>query len=197
LLVGSYAIGKADAESDLDFCVITTDEAFGDFLATRADFIRRLDEPLFLDDFGSGIFMLSILSNGTEAELVVGHESQLKNFFSGPYRVLIDKQHLLDEAVPLHQEARNEPEQLIILRQQIAWFWHDMVHFITAMHRGQWWWAYGQLEALRAYCVNLTRLQHNFSDPMAGGETYFKIDDSVPTDPPALPGIGTAPGTGT
>ena len=180
LLVGSHASGRADADSDLDLCVITTDDAFDDFLAGRQDFIRRLGEPLFMDDFGVVNIMLSILSDGTDADLIVHHESQLPHIFHGPYRVLMDKKSILAERVfPWQPETRPEAEQLEILRQQIYYFWHDMYHFITALSRGQLWWAQGELEILRAYCLNLTRLQHDFSDRGAGGEPYFKVDQAV------------------
>jgi len=42
------------------------------------------------------------------------------------------------------------------------------------MGRHQLWWAQGQLEVLRRCCVNLARLQNNFSDTDAGEEAYFK-----------------------
>jgi len=45
-LGGSYALGTADLYSDLDLYLITTDEAFDDFLAGRDAFIRSLASPL-------------------------------------------------------------------------------------------------------------------------------------------------------
>ena len=50
-LVGSYAEGTADAYSDLDLHLITTDEAYDDFVAGREAFIRSPGEPVFLEDF--------------------------------------------------------------------------------------------------------------------------------------------------
>ena len=44
-LGGSYARGAADAHSDLDLTLITTDAAYEEFLAARADFMRGLGEP--------------------------------------------------------------------------------------------------------------------------------------------------------
>ena len=43
-LGGSYARDTTDAYSDLDFGLIITDEAYDDFFAGRAAFIRRLGE---------------------------------------------------------------------------------------------------------------------------------------------------------
>jgi hypothetical protein len=54
-----------------------------------------------------------------------------------------------------------------------------MSHFITAIGRGHLWWARGQLEALRSKCVNLARLQNNFSDEGVGEEPYFKIEYEI------------------
>jgi hypothetical protein len=45
------------------------------------------------------------------------------------------------------------------------------------MGRGQLWWAYGQLEALRLICVNLARLRQNFS---AGADGYEKVEHAIP-----------------
>ena len=47
-LGGSLAAGSADEWSDLDIYLITTDEAYEDFLDSRKAFIRRLGEPIFL-----------------------------------------------------------------------------------------------------------------------------------------------------
>ena len=47
-LGGSYARGTADGYSDLDLGLITTDEAYEDFVAQREAFIRQLGEPVFL-----------------------------------------------------------------------------------------------------------------------------------------------------
>src|SRR5437763_1869536 len=45
-LGGSYASGTADAYSDLDLGLITTDAAYDEFVAGREAFIRRLGEPV-------------------------------------------------------------------------------------------------------------------------------------------------------
>lgn len=58
------------------------------------------------------------------------------------------------------------------------WFWHDLSHLIAALGRGQLWWAHGQLEALRAYCVNLIRIEQNVE---AQEEAYEKLDQAIST----------------
>ncbi|HET8843663.1 MAG TPA: nucleotidyltransferase domain-containing protein, partial [Ktedonobacteraceae bacterium] len=50
-LGGSYGNRTPDAYSDLDFGLVTTDEAYDDFLASREAFIRSLGEPIFLEVF--------------------------------------------------------------------------------------------------------------------------------------------------
>ena len=180
-LGGSYAGGTADAYSDLDLGVITTDEGYEDFFAGREAFIRLLGEPVFHEDFGSAMTLFFIFSDGIECELAFGRESRFDHLHSGPYRVLLDKKRILAGAVfPWH--APTPTEQVETLRRLVYWFWHDLSHFITAMGRGQLWWAYGQLEALRLVCVNLARLSQNFSDADVGAEGYFKVEQAIPAE---------------
>ncbi|MDX1523316.1 MAG: aminoglycoside 6-adenylyltransferase, partial [Anaerolineae bacterium] len=174
-LGGSYAGGAADAYSDLDLYLITTDAAYEGFLAGRETFIRRLGEPLFLEDFGTPYGLFYIFADGTEGELWIGHESHFKHIHGGPYRTLLDKMGFLEGVVfPAH--VADPADQVERLRQLIMVFWHDLSHFIKALGRGQLWFAHGQLEVLRHICVNLARLRHNFSDAGVGEEPYFKIE---------------------
>jgi hypothetical protein len=53
-------------------------------------------------------------------------------------------------------------------------------HFIAAVGRGQLWWAYGQLEALRGFYVNLIRIEQN---AQAQEEAYEKLDQAIATPP--------------
>jgi hypothetical protein len=50
---------------------------------------------------------------------------------------------------------------------------------ITALGRGQLWWAAGQIEVLRGYCMSLARLQHDFTAEAALDGPYFKIEKAV------------------
>src|SRR6266702_2533050 len=67
-LGGSYARDAADAYSDLDLYLITTDEAYDDFFAGRKAFLRLLGEPVFLEDYHGGGFdmVFFIFPDGTE-----------------------------------------------------------------------------------------------------------------------------------
>src|SRR5579863_4228902 len=67
-LGGSSARDAADAYSDLDLYLITTDEAYADFFAGRAAFIRQLGEPVFLEDYqgGGADFVFFTFPDGTE-----------------------------------------------------------------------------------------------------------------------------------
>lgn len=180
-LGGSYASGKADAYSDLDLYVITTDVGYESFLAERDGLVHQLGQPLFLDDFGTPHVCFFILSDGTEGELSIGRESDYRQIHGGPYRVLLDKTGILKNAnFPLHKA--DEEAQIEMLRQQLNWFWHDMFHFIKALARQQLWFACGELEILRRICLNLARLRHNFLDPDVGDEPHFKLDEAVTTD---------------
>jgi len=50
-LGGSNVKGYADAYSDVDLCVITTDESFERFFNERESFLRSLGDLVFLEDF--------------------------------------------------------------------------------------------------------------------------------------------------
>jgi predicted nucleotidyltransferase len=180
-LGGSYAKGTADAHSDLDLSIITTDAAFEDFVAGREAFLRRLGELVFLEDFDLQNIVFFIYPDDTEGELYFGSQSHLDHIQSGPYRILLDKQGILAGAAFPEQEPAHA-EQIETLRRQIYWFWHELSHFTTAMARGQIWWAHGRLEALRGGCVNLARLRHNFSDQEVGSEPFFKVERALPVD---------------
>jgi predicted nucleotidyltransferase len=180
-LGGSYARGTIDVYSDLDFGLIVTDEAYDYFKASREAFIRRLGEPVFLEDYhGSGAdFVFFIFSDGTECELALGRESHFTHMHSGPYRVLLDKKGILAGAVFSWQEPA-QAEQIETVRRLINWFWHDLSHhFITPIARGQLWSAYGALEELRLTCVNLARLRQNFQ---AAAEAYEKVEQALPVE---------------
>ena len=177
-LAGSYARGAADAYSDLDLDLITTDAAFEDFSAGRDSFMRQLGKPLFLENFGNPNIIFFIFEDGTEGELCIGHENQFEALHTGPYQVLLDKRGLLSGTV--HSIKQPEiGEQTEKLRRLLTWFWHEWMHFTTALGRGQLWWAQGQLEVLRGYCVSLARMRSNFFDTDVAEEPYFKIEGAI------------------
>jgi hypothetical protein len=180
-LGGSYATGKADAWSDLDLYLITSDEGYDEFVNEKESFIRQLGEPLFLEDWGAPHGWFYILANGCEGELWIGRTGRFKHLHGGAYEVLVDKQGILDGVIfPLH---RADPsEQQATLRRLIMDFWHEMGHFTKALAREQLWFAYGSLEELRGICVNLARLRHNFRDPDVGDEPYWKIEQAMPVE---------------
>ena len=181
-LVGSYAKGKADPYSDIDLVIITTDNAHEEFYLQRETFLRSLGELAFLENFGIPDLALYMYADGTEGELNFGSQGRLAQLFDGPFRILLDKQNILDGvtyASSMKFDAQRQNEKL---RQIIFVFWHEMSHFTTAMERGQLWWAIGQLEALRAICVSLARLQNDFSDTDIAEEPYFKIENCMPVE---------------
>jgi len=180
-LGGSYARDAADAYSDLDLYVITTDEDFDGFCAQRHAFVQLLGEPIFSEDFDLPGIVFFILADGTEGEIGLGRESRFDDMHHGPYKVLLDKKGILAGVVFADQNP-GSVEQTEKLRRLIYWFWHDMSHFITAMGRGQLWWAHGQLEELRRFCVNLARLSNNFADADVGNEPYFKLEKALPVE---------------
>jgi predicted nucleotidyltransferase len=175
-LFGSHARGEADEYSDLDLGVITSDDALENVMAERTAFVRRLGEPVFMEDFGHDRIAFFILTDGTECEVVFGREGALEELDVGPFVTLVDKRGILDGAeLPLPQPDPDERREQ--LRQVLNWFWHDLSHFMAALGRGELWWAYGQLEALRRYCVNLLRIEHGAE---AQEEAYEKVEKAVP-----------------
>ena len=178
ILGGSYAAGKADAYSDIDLGVITTDEAYDEFCSEYEAFVRLLGEPVFLETFGSNNAVFFIFPDDTEGELLIGRESHYKHIHVEPHRVLLDKKGILAGAVFTGRE-NTHAQQIETLRGQITWFWHDLSHFITGMSRGQLWWAHGQLEDLRRYCINLVRLKQDLAAEASG---CWKVDQEVPAE---------------
>jgi len=181
MLTGSYAQGSADTYSDLDFCLITKSDAYQDFIVGKKDFISRLGKPLFLEDFNHPDILLAIFSTGVECDFTISSQDRLDQLYSAPYRVLLDKKGLFPEAT-FTPPATAPADQVENLRRLINWFWHDLSHFIHALGRGQLWWAAGEIEVLRGFCVSLARLQHDFSAEVELGEPYFKIDKAIPIE---------------
>jgi hypothetical protein len=181
-LGGSYAKGYADPYSDIDLCVITTDQALQEFYDKREIFLRALGDLVFLESFGNSDSSFFIYADDTEGELNFASESRLHEIHSDTFKTLVDKKNVLAHAVfpPFEPPSSAQVEKL---RGLISVFWHEMSHFITAMQRDQLWWARGQLEALRSISVNLARLNHNFLDPEIGEEAYFKIETMMPVEP--------------
>ena len=180
-LGGSNAKGYADAYSDVDLCLITTEQSLDEFTKEREVFLRSLGDLVFLEDFDHPQTAFYIYTDDTEGELNLFSEAQLGDIHSGPFRILLDKRHLL-EGAEFPERVPASSEQIEKLRSQVQGFWHELSHFITAMQRGQTWWAQGQLEALRSICVNLARLQHNILDANVGDEAYFKIENIMPVE---------------
>ena len=180
-LGGSNVRGTADRYSDIDLTLITSADSFEKFFEQRESFLRSFGELVFFENFDIPHIVFFIFSDDTEGELHIYSESQLDDIHSGPFHSLVDKRNIL--AGRSFPEREPDPSrQTEKLRQNIYWFWHEMSHFITAIGRGHRWWARGQLDQLRSICVNLARLQNNFSDDGVGGEPYFKIEDAMPVE---------------
>jgi predicted nucleotidyltransferase len=175
-LGGSRGRGEADAYSDVDLCVIAKDDAYEALVGDRVGFVGRLGAPLFFEDFGFAGLVFFVLADGTDCELFFGSEGRLEELEPGPtIRTLFDPGGIL-EGVAFAEERVDPAEQHEVLRQILAWFWHELSHFISAIGRGELWWAAGQLESLRGHCVNLVRIEHG---AFAGEEPYEKLDRTI------------------
>jgi predicted nucleotidyltransferase len=177
---GSIARGDADEHSDVDLCVVATDEAVNEVFADRAAIAARLGTPLFAEDWGDRnpeVFV--ILDDGTDVELVFTRESRVQELEVGPIRPVLDRSGILNDlALPLREPAAEDLAGE--LRGLLAWFWHEVSHFIKAVGRGQLWWAAGEVEALRAHCVNVARIEQGVA---SSNEPYFKVDVEASTEP--------------
>ena len=177
-LGGSHAAGTADEYSDLDLYLIVDDKYYDTFFAGRRAFLGHLGEPIFFEDFsGFGYDMIVfIFSSGVEGELTLGRASGFDHVHGGPFEVLVDKEGLLDrEVFPLLQPTQAEQRQT--LRWLVYWFWRELSVFGRAMARGRLWTAYGLLEGLRLKCVNVARLNHEFS--MVGMVGYKNLEQAA------------------
>jgi hypothetical protein len=175
-LTGSHAAGTADAHSDVDLCVVATDGQRDAVWADREVLVRRLGDPLQIEDFDNDGTVFFILADGTDGELTVTDAGTLSQSSRGPHRAIHDPDGILAGVAFVGRDPYLV-EQVEQLRRQVQWFWHDMAHFIAAMGRGQSWWAAGQLDALRRYCVNLARLRADFAGHL---DEFDKLDTAVP-----------------
>jgi predicted nucleotidyltransferase len=175
-LGGSLARGGADEFSDLDLCVIAEDDAVDDVGADRAALVRRLGEPVFLEDFGIERHVFFILADGTEGEIFLFGVGELDRIEADRVRPLLDERGILP-AMGFAGSRPDPAEQIEELRRALLWFWHDLSHFTAAIGRSQLWWAAGQLEALRGSCLTLARIEHGIE---VHDEPYEKIDTLIP-----------------
>lgn len=175
---GSIARGEADPYSDVDLCVVATDEAIDEVFADRAALIERLGTPLFLEDWGDDVReVFVILPDGLDVEMFVVAERQLRDLEVGPFLTLLDRAGILTN-LQLPPPSPLEGDLGAELRRILAWFWHEVSHVIKALGREELWWAAGEVEALRGHCVNLIRIEQGLE---AGDEPYFKIDAETST----------------
>jgi predicted nucleotidyltransferase len=175
---GSIARGEEDQHSDIDLCVVTADAEADDVFADREAFVARLGTPLFLEDWGhESPEVFVILEDGTDVEVFFVPESRIHEMQVGPILAVIDRTGLLTN-LEVPARAPQSEDLARELRRLLAWFWHDVSHLIKALGRGQLWWAAGEVEALRGYCVNLVRIEQGLE---ASEEPYFKIDDEAST----------------
>ena len=174
-LSGSLAREEADRYSDIDLGVLTSADGYDDVRAERPRLVEQLGEPLFVEDFGDDANIFFVLADGTEGELLVAQADRVDALNLGAYRVLVGDAGIADSGV-LPIDAADRATLAEELDAVLRWFWHDLSHFVAAIGRVQLWWAAGQLQALRASCVNLVRIEHGLE---AQEEPYEKLDTAI------------------
>ena len=176
LIYGSRAAGSADRFSDLDIGLVTADDAYDEVVADARGLVGKLGTPLFVDDFGDPRELHVILADGADLELIIDRASDL--VLEGPHRTLFDRAGVVERA-----EAKGppvpEPVDADDLRGWIVGYWHDVEHFVTALGRGNTWWAYGQLDELRRMYLNLARIE---AGQAPEDEAYWKLDEALPPE---------------
>ena len=174
---GSRARGEADEHSDIDVSVIVVDDAYAEILGAKPAFVDSITDALFVEDFGLEHMAFVITEGDVELELHFFRLGDLDAIHAGPYRVLLDPRDIL-QGRTFPPDIPDEVARARQLREILTWFWHDIGHFTTAIARGQLWWAAGQLEQLRSYCVNLVRIEQGGE---ATDEPYWKLDVELAT----------------
>jgi len=97
-LGGSLADGTEDDFSDIDIYYILEEQSYSDFTSQTRTRLAEMGPLVFLEhhnNFGFDL-ILFIFQNGVKGELGLGTTKNLKTLHAGPYKVLIDKKHLLD-----------------------------------------------------------------------------------------------------
>jgi predicted nucleotidyltransferase len=176
LLLGSRATGQADAYSDVDIGLVTTDGEHAAVVADLGALAATLGEVLFAETFGSPENLHLVYADGVGVELIAFAESELA--IDGPHRILFDRADAVARSLARAAPAPDGASDDEVARQLITWFWHDVEHFVAAIGRRQWWWAFGQLDELRRVCLNLARLTAG-GEPEAS-EAYWKVEAAVP-----------------
>jgi len=100
-LGGSYAAGRARADSDFDVYLITEPGDYAAFLEDRVRFMRSWGQPTHLEDVwdfeGLGFDMIVFeLGDGVEGELALGTTENFMQMHGGPHDVVVDKTGVLD-----------------------------------------------------------------------------------------------------
>ena len=96
LLVGSYAAGTADVHSDIDVLLVVDSAMYDAVVASRAELVRDLGQPLFIEDFDIPDTVFAVMADGSEVELSIARADEL--VLDGPYQILVDKANVAGRA---------------------------------------------------------------------------------------------------
>jgi Streptomycin adenylyltransferase len=188
LLGGSHAAGTADAYSDLDLTLITTDDGFESLHAERFELLRGLGDPIFLeehDDFGF-LLLLFIYADGVCGEMSLAPARAVDDVVGGPNVALFDKGGV--RAGQSDEGGLDAAARTGIVRRSLAWFWYHRRLLDVMVVRGRLWTAHHYLERCRELCLNLASMRdrpevwpggHEKADVLLRKETLERLAPTV------------------
>jgi predicted nucleotidyltransferase len=162
-LGGSLADGTEDDFSDIDIYYILEEQSYSEFPSQMRARLGEMGPLVFLEqhnNFGFDL-ILFIFQNGVKGELGLGTIKNLKTLHAGPYKVLVDKKHLLDEVVFPFQPSLERENLQEYVEKQLRWYWYWYSVFLSAVARERLWSAFSQLQQMRDYAFRLIVLAHH------------------------------------
>ena len=173
---GSFAADKANRYSDLDLYIVVDNEQYQQFVDDRLKMAQRVAPVLFHGDVLMDFHLfIVIFENMVKADLGIAPVSNFAHIHTGPFKVLLDRDNLLDgvdfaEKVS-RQSLRNE------LAEIAKWFWYDIFAIAGEMRKDDFWTAHLVIERARE---KLARLMSIRCAPQNEPRGYNKLGRSVP-----------------
>ncbi len=157
LVVGSGAVGFEDDLSDIDICIVASDE---DAETVFRDWRTRFDELLPVVHcseviYGPGSYLYALLLDRF-LELDAGFVAISKLFAERErWKVAFDRSGRIEEIMQRTWANREPPDLMREHRRRADGIWHHIMHCGQALLRGRQWRAIHYLEAVRTRTIEL------------------------------------------